>query len=115
MSERVDKSNHPTVVEYAVRDLFKGKSPAAAARFTAKKLSGSENLFLGSGVVDIDPKVLEDNLWERMAASAVSAIPHLKPGMEHYAIDGTLQQFKQKATARKELERRVILRLKDAK
>jgi hypothetical protein len=81
MSERVDKSNHPTVVEYAVRDLFKGKSPAAAARFTAKKLSGSENLFLGSGVVDIDPKVLEDNLWERMAASAVSAIPHLKPGL----------------------------------
>jgi hypothetical protein len=103
-----DRSTHPTVVEYAVRSMMKGKSPSAAAKFTAKKLGGFENLFIGSGVVEIDPAKLEDALWDRLAEFTITAIPKVKAGFEHYAIDGAIAHFNQNPKVRKELKRIVI-------
>lgn len=64
-SEGVDRSTDNTVVEYAMREVFKGKTPRLAAKYTAKKIAGGENIFLGPGVSVIDEKVLEDAIWER--------------------------------------------------
>jgi hypothetical protein len=68
-----DHSEHPTVVEYAVRFLFKKKSPAVAAKMTAQRLGGSPNLFIGGGLVPvhIDPKKLENAIYERMVQRAL--------------------------------------------
>lgn len=94
-ADGTDRSKSSTVVEYAVQDLFKGKSPSAAAKHTAKKLSGYENMFLGPGITVIDPKALEAALWDRMANFAVTGIAKYKEGKEHWALDGTLQFFHQ--------------------
>ena len=113
-----DRSTDPTVVEYAVQEMFKGKSPAAAAKRTAQKLSGSENFFLGSGVTTVDPKALEGALWDRLAAYAAKSVGGIAAGKEHYALDGTLQYFKQvpfggtsKPAARSKLKALVVERL----
>jgi hypothetical protein len=103
-----DRSDHPTVVEYAVRTMMKGKSPASAAKDTVKKLSGSENIFFGPGVTTIDPKKLEDALWARLVACAIHSMKHIREGKEHFALDGTLSHFDQKPSMRKELKRRTI-------
>jgi hypothetical protein len=67
-----DHSSDPTVLEYAMQTIQKGKSPSAAAKSTAKKLSGTSNLFIGgSGQVSIDPKKLEAAIWERMVAQVI--------------------------------------------
>jgi hypothetical protein len=103
-----DRSTHPTVVEYAVQDLFKGKSIAAAARATAKKLSGFENMFLGPGVTLVDAKELEAALWTRLVEYVVSRMKHIRIGYEHFALDGTLKHFHQKPTERAKLKALVI-------
>jgi hypothetical protein len=36
----------------------------------------------------------------------------IRPGREHYALDGTLLQFSQKPTLRKELKARVLEKLR---
>jgi hypothetical protein len=90
-----DRSSSPNVVEYAVQDLMKGKTPRAAALHTTKKLSGQDNFFLGPGVTTIDPKKLEAALWDRMAEFASKAAVRSKPGTEHYALQGTLSHFHQ--------------------
>ncbi len=91
-----DRSTHENVVEYAVRFLFKNKSPAAAAKATVRKLSGHENLFLGPGISIIDAKSLEAAIWNRMVEVAIRGIRNSRPGGEHLVIDGTLFQFRQK-------------------
>ena len=61
-----DKSTDPTVIEYAVRFMHKGKTPRQAAVATKKKLHGFENLMLGGGVVEIDEDMLEVALYARI-------------------------------------------------
>lgn len=67
-SEEVDRSNDETVVEYAIRYVFKNKTPKQAAVATAKKLSGFENILLGPGVTVVDAKKLEETIWNRFLA-----------------------------------------------
>ena len=108
-----DRSDSPTVVEYAVQDLFKGRTPKAAANATAKKLSGHENFFLGPGVTVIDPKKLEAALWDRMAEYASKSAVKFKPEKNHYALGGTLSFYKQpvKPEVRSRLKQLVIEKL----
>lgn len=96
----MDASRHPTIVEYAVRECFKNKTPATAARVTREKLAGSANLFVGGGseVLEIDEVVLEAAIWDRIRESCVRNLRSTKPGMEHVAIAGTLEQYHQKAS-----------------
>jgi hypothetical protein len=63
-STAVDRSTDETVMEYAKQFLLKKKvkTIAAAARSTAKRLSGGENMMLGPGVTIIDAKKLEATL-----------------------------------------------------
>lgn len=109
--EGIDRSTDSTVVEYAVQEMFKRKTPRTAARNTAKKLSGYENMFLGSGVSVIDAKKLEEALWERMVTFAMDRIQKVRPGMEHFAIGGTADHFRQGKAIEQELDRRVRERL----
>lgn len=106
--ESADKSDHPTVIEYGVQEMFKHKSPRAAARATAKKLSGSENLFLGSGVVTIDADRLEQNLWQRLVEQTIKARQSYKPHVSLLFIaEGTAMQFNQKPAVAQEIVRRM--------
>ena len=101
-------SAEPNVVEYAVQSMFKGQTLVGAARSTARKLSGHQNMFLGPGVTLVDPKKLEIALWDRLVSIVVKALPKYKQGKEHFALDGTLAQFHQKPALRSELKSRVI-------
>lgn len=96
----MDASTHGTVVEYAVRECFKHRTPATAARITREKLGGSANLFIGGGteVIDIDEEKLEMAIWDRIREACLYSLKYIKPGFEHVAIAGTLEQFGQKAT-----------------
>lgn len=109
--DAIDRSQHPTVVEYGVREMMKGKSPRAAARATERKLSGYENIFLGPGIAHIDPSVLEDELWNRLADFTIEGMRHYREGKEHYAIDATLQHFQQKPRIRSQLKKLVVVKL----
>ena len=102
-----DRSDNPTVVEYAVQSMFKGKSLKAAAKSTAQKFDGYENMFFGPGISRIDASKLEDALWGRLVDATLLSQSHFKPGMEHFALEATLQHFRQKPTMLKELEKRV--------
>lgn len=106
-------STDETIVEYGVQMMMKNKSPSAAARATVKKLHGFQNLFVGGGAepVDIDAEELEEALWGRLVAFTTAAIPRIKPGKEHYAIDGTIQHFSQKPSIRAELKKRIVATL----
>lgn len=75
----VDKTTHPSVVEYAMISVLKGKSPAAAAKQAVTKLAGRTNLFLGPGRVAIDADRLEEQLYKRMADSVVASIKQHPP------------------------------------
>jgi len=92
-SDGTDRSDSGVVVQYAVQFQFKGKSPAAAAKATAKKLSGHTNMFLGPGVTLIDPKKLEQALWSNMVDSALEGAKRMKPGMGHIAVQATASKF----------------------
>ena len=96
----MDASRHPVVIEYAVQECFKHKTPGTAAKTTKSKLAGSGNLFIGGGqdIVEIDERVLESEVWKRMAFRALAAASKMKPGFESYALEGTLQEFGQKVT-----------------
>ena len=109
-----DQSTHPTVVEYAVQDLFKGKTPKKAAEITAKKLSGAPNMFLGvhpPDVVKIDARQLENAVWNRIVDVAIKGVASFKPDKAHWALDSAINHFRQRPTLRVELKRRVIARL----
>jgi hypothetical protein len=109
-----DRSTHAAVIEYAVQDLFKGKSPKTAAKNTAKKLSGVPNMFLGvhpPDIVKIDALQLEDAVWERLVDNVLKGIASFKPDKAHWALDSTIMHFRQKPNLRAELKRRVIARL----
>jgi hypothetical protein len=64
-AEEVDRSTDETVVEYAIHEVFKNKTPKQAAAATAKKLSGGWNMMLGPGITIVDPKKLESAIWDR--------------------------------------------------
>ena len=109
-----DQSTHSTVVEYAVQNLFKGKTPKASAAATAKKLSGGPNMFLGvhpPDVVKIDARKLEEAVWDRIVDFALKGVTSFKPDKAHWALDGAITHFRQKPGQRPELKRRVIARL----
>jgi hypothetical protein len=108
-----DDSENQTVVEYAAQEMFKGKSPAIAAKITAEKLSGHENMFVRPGSpVAIDARRLEDALWSRLADFTIDAMGKLRVGKEHYALDGTAQHFRQRGKGfRAELKKRVIQKM----
>lgn len=87
-------SRHPTVVQYAVHELFKRKSPKTAAENTARKLNGGTNMFIDvSSDTDIDPKELEEALWINMAEYAAQG--RCKPGEERGCAQGALMHFGQ--------------------
>jgi len=89
-----DHSTNPTVVEYAVRFLFKRKSVRVAARATAAKLSGQQNYFIGDGAaVQIDPKKLEGALWGRLVDRALENIRKFKAGKEAFAVGAVVNHF----------------------
>lgn len=99
----MDYSTHPTIVEYAVRECHKHKSPKAAAAATKRKLAGSPNLFVGGGIeiVEIDEQQLENQIWFRMAERVIKCIPNMNmdaPNAEDYLIGSILQEFGQKNT-----------------
>lgn len=108
-----DRSTNPTIVEYAVQTMLKKrKDPAFAAKDTAQKHSGTENMFFGPGITHIDAGKLEDAIWDRMVDIVVKNIPKMREGVEHFALDGTMQQFNQKKIkVRAELKKRVVRRL----
>jgi len=106
-----DRSDHGTVVEYAVRELFKRKSPATAAKNTVKKLSGYENFFLGKGVTLVDAKKLEAAIFDRIANVVIDNISHVKEGMEHIALDMAMNHFVQGKLVRKKVKSIVIKKL----
>lgn len=82
-----------TLMQYCVQDMFKKRQIPAIAKSVAKKFSGSENIFLGNGVLEINPKELEAALWQYVGKSVAAFAGKVKPGKEHFAIDGTMQQF----------------------
>lgn len=96
----MDFSSHPVVVEYAVRECFKHRTPITAARTTKKNLAGFTNLFIGGGIeiVEIDENILEEQIWLRIRDACKDSISRIKPGMEMFGIKGTLQHFGQKPT-----------------
>lgn len=96
----MNHSSHPVVVEYAVRECFKRRTPRKAAETMMDKLAGSPNLFIGGGqeTVVIDANELERQIWVRMAARAVSAASRMKPGNEQMALEATLEEYGQKVT-----------------
>lgn len=109
-----DRSTHSTVVEYAIQELFKNKTPKKAAEITAKKLSGGPNMFLGvhpPDVVKIDPRLLEDAVWDQMIDLVLKGVASFKADKVHWALDSAIQHFRQKPNQRAELKRRVIARL----
>jgi hypothetical protein len=111
-TESTDRSTHPTVVEYAVQTMIKrGYGPAAAAKDTVKRLSGYENIFFGPGVTTIEPLALESALWQRLADFTIHSIQKIKPGFEHYALDGTINHFHQRPSVRSKLKDAVIDKL----
>ena len=106
-------SLHENLVEYAVRTMMKGNSPATAAKKTAAHFNGTTNMFLGPDVVDVDPAELEDALWGRMADFAIAAVAKIKPGKEHYALGGTINHYGQARfkKTRAELKERILEKL----
>lgn len=88
-----DKTDHPSVVEYAAISLIKGKSPSAAAEYTAKKLAGRTNMFLGPGIVEIDAKRLEALLYDRMAESAIESMRKWPPKEGKAQLVGHLGKY----------------------
>lgn len=114
MERNGSHSRNATVVEYAVQEMFKGrgKSAKAAATATAKKLNGYSNVFISPvDPVDIDAKELEAALWDRMADVAIKAMPSYKRGKEDWAVDGTLQHFKQKPEEKQRLMGIIVSKL----
>jgi hypothetical protein len=108
----VDKTDHPTVVEYGVQQMIKrGQDPLRAARETNKKLSGGTNLFLGNGIVAIDERRLAELLWQRLVDRVVESLAGIREGKENYALDGVVQHFRQSSKTRKELAKRVVRHL----
>lgn len=89
----VDKTEHPSVIEYAAISLIKGKSPTAAAEYTVKKLAGRTNMFLGPGTVEIDSKRLESLLYDRMAESAIQSMRKWPPKEGKARLVGYLQKY----------------------
>jgi hypothetical protein len=102
-------------VEYAVRTMMKGNSVVAAAKRTVAKFSGSENMFLAPAgtIVQIDAVELAEALWDRLVDFTVNSLSKIKPGFEHYALDGTIQHYSQGRfkKERDELKERVSERL----
>lgn len=90
-----DHSTHSTVVEYAVRFLFKRKSPKVAAKLTAQKLSGGTNMFIGGAAetVVVDPEKLESAIWDRLVSKALKNIATFKAGKEDYAVGAVVDYF----------------------
>lgn len=105
-----DHSRHPTVVEYAVQEMFKRKSIKTAAASTAAKLNGHSNMFIdpSGALVEIDTRSLESALWDRLAESAIRSLKSYKAGKEDWAVDGTLQYFKQSPKLKAQLKARIV-------
>jgi hypothetical protein len=90
-------STNEVVIEYAIHEMLKGRSPETAAENTNKRLSGSANLFIKSGseIVQIDTDELIAALYDRMLTSLLGSLAYYAPGKEHYALDGVLLEFNQ--------------------
>ena len=111
-SDQKDHSTHPTVVQYGVQHMLKGKSPWVAAKVTAQKLNGYTNLFISSDApTKIDPVLLEKALWDYLADGVIEQFQKIKPGKEDYALDAKIQQFRQSPKIRPRLKAIVIEKL----
>lgn len=137
-AEKVDRSTDDNVVQYAVITLMKGKSPASAAKSTAKKLSGGQNMFLGPGISIIDPDKLEKAIYEYLMDFSFYAgqkpggrygmlnkhpAPYTRVEVENFT-SSTLQHFRQlpawgdisksQLAVRNELLKRTLAKLGDS-
>lgn len=88
---------HPNLIEYATRELFKGKSLTSVSKAVAKKFDGSDNVFLG-GHVSVTPQQLEHALLTDKAKEAMRFLGQLKPELSHekkmeIAVGGTADRF----------------------
>jgi len=103
----VDRTDHPTVVEYGVQEMMKRKSPLTAARNTAKKLSGYPNMLLGAPAdpVYIDPRRLEQLLFDRIVEQAQKNVRDFKPGAEDMAIGAAIDLFRQGKAVEKKVRK----------
>jgi hypothetical protein len=112
MKGEAEKNLGFNTVEYAVREMMKNKSVSAAAKRTAEKFSGHENMFLAphGEVVQIDVAELEEALWDRMTDFCIRGLSAMKPGFKHYALDATINYYNQARfkKERTELKERVI-------
>lgn len=93
-----------TLIQYCVQEMFKGRQIPAIAKNVAAKFSGGENMFLGSGVIQIDAKELEAALWRYVAQGIAKNGATYKAGKEHFAIDGAMHQFRINAKYRAKLK-----------
>lgn len=107
-----DRTTHPVVVEYAVQEMLKHKTPSVAAKATFKKLNGIPNHFLGSVVPTVDPKRLEEALWGRLVDNTFTNLSKVREGKEDFALGMTLSHFGQKDSLSPELKARVIKKLR---
>ena len=87
-----DNPIHENLVEYAVRDLFKGKSLKNTVSSVHKKFNNQNNMFLG-GDVKFEKQHLHKAVMDRVANNALNGVNHIKEGMEHMSLGGTADQF----------------------
>jgi hypothetical protein len=99
---------HENIVEYAIREVMKGKKPSTAARITRDRHRNSHNVFLGGNVGELSTILIEDRIWSRLVQFAKSGMASMKPGMEHYAIGSTIHHFNLPMSCRSELKRRLV-------
>jgi len=100
----IDRSVNPTVIQYAIQSMLKGKSVSAAAKYTAKKLSGKDNFFIGTGISIINATTLEAALLDYMADEVIKNLKTLKEGQEYTALISVLNTFNQDEKVGKQLK-----------
>jgi hypothetical protein len=115
--QAVAHADNSTVIQYALQEMMKKRvSPQVAAKRTATKLNGGTNMFIDpSNPTDIDPKKLEQNIWDYLVDKAVSLLPRVRVDNDSYdyPVGATAQTFSQQSNAKfkDELTKRVEKRL----
>ena len=110
LPKAMDQSNNPTVVEYAVQYMMRGKSIATAVKNTVEKLHSHENMLIGPGITLIDASKLETALWNRLVDDTIKHLgTYTKP---HFSLDATLNHFNQVKNGEASSKKALTLRKK---
>lgn len=102
-------SANPLTIEYITRDLFKGKSVSSACKSFIAKFNGQNNMFLGN--INMTQDELEKAVFDDKADYVIKNLSHIKPGMEHIALDGAIDFFKFNTQDAKMLKDAVVHKL----